>query len=537
MPMDERIIRLLEDQNKFQKKQLLLAEQRERMQMEQIKKLTGQNGQLIARVEDLTQSVQSLKQALQDVNLLMEKLTGKKHALEKLVFKKSEKVSIRKSPEPLEKKSGTEIAEDKYSAAKERGNNGAKRKEYFPFDIQEHDLYPEIEGFDANLFKTIQIRDCIRYEYIPPRFIKHLYHQHFCRCNGSILAGKLPEVPFLNSNFDSSFIAGILQLCYIYSMPLERIIKLFQENGFDVSKSTVNGLVKKASTLLDAMNEVLKDTILKEDYINMDESYHTVLVDKAESSSDKGSRKGYFWGALAQRSHLIHFFYENGSRSRKVLTDYIPTDYKGAVQSDGLANYKILEKEAYPNALRLSCFQHCKRKFMIEGNKSAQKIIDIINTLYQREHEIPPESTGKEILEYRQKYAPPILKELKDALLDIKQRKSTLPKSELGKAVNYALNEYDSLCNYIKSPHYQLDNNSIERLMRYISLSRKNSLFCGSHAGAKRSALIYSLACSCRLNGINSFDYFNDLLKKMINVYPNTDKEYIRNLLPDRWGK
>jgi transposase len=57
---------------------------------------------------------------------------------------------------------------------------------------------------------------------------------------------------------------------------------------------------------------------------------------------------------------------------------------------------------------------------MIEGNKSAQKIIDIINTLYQREHEIPTESTREEILEYRQKYAPLILKELKGVLLDIK---------------------------------------------------------------------------------------------------------------------
>jgi transposase len=57
---------------------------------------------------------------------------------------------------------------------------------------------------------------------------------------------------------------------------------------------------------------------------------------------------------------------------------------------------------------------------MIEGNKSAQKIIDIINTLYQREHEIPPKSTREEILEYRQKYAPLILKELKGVLLDIK---------------------------------------------------------------------------------------------------------------------
>ncbi len=54
----------------------------------------------------------------------------------------------------------------------------------------------------------------------------------------------------------------------------------------------------------------------------------------------------------------------------------------------------------------------------------------------------------------------------------------------------------------------KLLDNLGERLMRYISLSRRNSLFCGSHAGAERTALIYSLACSCRLQGINTFEYF-----------------------------
>ena len=70
--------------------------------------------------------------------------------------------------------------------------------------------------------------------------------------------------------------------------------------------------------------------------------------------------------------------------------------------------------------------------------------------------------------------------------------------------------------------------------MRYISLSRRNSLFCGSHQGAKRAALIYSLACSCRLNNINSFEYFKDLLTKLIDIKPNTDHETIRNILPQK---
>ena len=84
---------------------------------------------------------------------------------------------------------------------------------------------------------------------------------------------------------------------------------------------------------------------------------------------------------------------------------------------------------------------------------------------------------------------------------------------------------------------YEMDNNAIERINRYISLSRRNSLFCGSHQGAKRAALIYSLACSCRLNRINTFEYFKDLLNKFIMVNPNTNKKYLRGLLPDKWKK
>jgi transposase len=76
-----------------------------------------------------------------------------------------------------------------------------------------------------------------------------------------------------------------------------------------------------------------------------------------------------------------------------------------------------------------------------------------------------------------------------------------------------------------------------ERLQRYISLSRGNSLFCGSHAGAERTALIYSLACSCRLNGINTFEYFTDILNRLAYISPNAPDEIFQKLLPNRWTK
>jgi len=80
-------------------------------------------------------------------------------------------------------------------------------------------------------------------------------------------------------------------------------------------------------------------------------------------------------------------------------------------------------------------------------------------------------------------------------------------------------------------------DNAIERLQRYISLSRRNSLFCGSHAGAEKTALIYSLACSCRRNGINTFEYFTDILNRLAYISPNAADEIFQKLLPNRWTK
>lgn len=535
-----RIISLLQEQLRF-------AREQHNQQVEQNNRLAEQNSQLSAQlsaqashivhltnqIETLTESLRSLEEALLAKNASLERIQKTNQKLSKLVTKKSEKVT---PAPPVEEPA--ETPQKQAPSPRERGNNHARRKEHFDLEIQEHDIYPSFPGFLPELGRFLKIVDSIRYEYIPPRFIKHIHHQYYYLYQGNILSGTLPAVPLLNSNYDASFIAGILQLRYIYSMPVERIIKFFAENGFELNKATAHGLVQKAAKMMDVLQEVLRDAIQEDDYLHMDETYYTILEEGTKSKTGKKSSKGYVWAAMASHLKLVHFFYQNGSRARKVLTGYIKPDYRGAIQCDGFGDYKILETEEYPHTIRLGCFQHCKRKFLdIEHNKDAQKIIEIINSLYQKEHETPPGYSPQQVLEYRKKYAPPILKGLKEKLLRIQAKKTTLPKSNLSKAVNYALNEYPALCNYILKPDYKLDNNPMERLNRYISLSRKNSLFCGSHQGAQRTALIYSLACSCRLNGINTFDYFKDILNKLIYINPNADNKQLRELLPDKWKK
>lgn len=517
------MIELLEDQ-------LKLFSEREKIHLEQLIRQSEQIERLSVQVGSLTDTIRSLEESLLQKNGDMQKLEGKTRGMSKLLSNKSEKIVC----DPV-KENPAET--DPPVSLKDRGNNNAKRKEHFSLETIVEHVYPDDPAFDKDKARVIGSVDSIMYTYSKARFTKTIYRQYNCVQQEKVYSGKAPRSPLQNSNYDASFIAGMLQLRYVYSMPVERIVKYFTENGFELNKATAHGLIKKSAGLMDRLDDALHTAILEDNYLCMDESYHTILT-KEKNKDGKGVRKGYIWAALANKKKLIQYFYENGSRSREVLTNYIGNQYKGAIQSDGLINYKILETDAYPDIIRLACFQHCKRQFLdIENDKEAIGIVNTINRLYQAEHKIEEKWPPDKILKYRQKYAPPILAELKNKLLEIQSNPSTLPKSPLSKATNYTLNEYDSLCNYIVSPDYALDNNAVERCMRSISLSRKNSLFCGSHQGAKRTALLYSLAISCKLHGINTFEYFTDILSRLAYISPTAPDQIYRDLLPDKWNK
>lgn len=517
--------------------QLRLFSEREKNFVEQISQLTSQLHQQSIQIEKLTATIASLEEVLLVKSNNIQTLSNKNRGLGKLLANKSEKITV--PTITLEEQSSAHQEKEEPLAIdlKQRGNNNAKRKEFFDLETIIEEVYPDDPGFDKEKAKVIGYVDSIHYECIPAKFIKRIFRQYNCLLEEKVYSGKAPRTPLLNSNYDGSFIAGMLQLRYIYSMPVERIIKYFAEHGFEIDKSTAHGLIKKAAWMMDRLNQVLKKVILQDDYLKMDESYYTILTQE-KNQDGKGVKKGYIWAVLSNTNKLVQYFYENGSRSRNVLTNYIGKEYQGVIQSDGLANYKILETDAYPNVIRLGCFQHCKRKFLdIAKDQDAKEVVDIINKLYQNEHQIPQDLSPDQILQYRQEYAPPILTELKVKLIELKSNPEILPKSPLATAVNYALKEYDALCNYILRYDYDLDNNAIEQQQRYISLSRRNSLFCGSHAGAERTTMIYSLACSCRLHGINTFEYFTDILNKLAYISPNAPDQVFEDLLPHRWTK
>ena len=102
-------------------------------------------------------------------------------------------------------------------------------------------------------------------------------------------------------------------------------------------------------------------------------------------------------------------------------------------------------------------------------------------------------------------------------------------KGKLAEAIRYALSRWEGLTRFLDDGRVELDNNTVERSIRPITLNRKNALFAGSDGGAEHWATIASLIETCKLNDIDPLGYLTDVLARIVNGHQNRD---IDALLP-----
>lgn len=506
---------------------------------DQLKAANMQVSALTATVGELTARIKNLEEMLVAKGVALEKQERISKALGNMVSgKKSEQQKADEQKAPMTCEEYQKMLEERKARRKARGNNGAKRDEHMEMETVYVDVEPDMPGDALSSLRLLGVRECTRYSMIPPKFLKTIYRIKSYTDGSVVYQGKTPRSMILNSSYDASVVAGLMELRYVYSMPVERIIDYYKEHGFTLRKPTAHKLLNGGARVMKKIYEAIKQTVIQQDYTCLDETYHKVLTEKS-SPDDKGSKKAYIWGALAPLINLFFMWYDDGSRSEEVLFDMFG-EYEGFLQSDAFTGYKKLESDEYPKITRIPCLQHIKRKFIEcgEKDKAAQKVVRIINEFYQKQHKHTIGEKGWTVeknLEYRQKYAPDILLKLRNELESMRPIHEMLPKSSLGAAVGYALNEYNAVCDIFKRGDTALDNNAIERCNRYVSLSRRNSLFFGSHDGAECGCILYTIAISCRLNGVNLFEYIQDVVERTAGWDDKTPYEAYRNLLPDKW--
>jgi hypothetical protein len=107
-------------------------------------------------------------------------------------------------------------------------------------------------------------------------------------------------------------------------------------------------------------------------------------------------------------------------------------------------------------------------------------------------------------------------------------KSQTLPKSKLGIAVTYAVNQRPWLMNFLLDGRLELSNNRAERTIRPFTVGRKNWLFSYCAKGAKASAIVYSIIETAQANGLVPFMYLNYIFQTL----PNIPKDEFINYLP-----
>ncbi len=341
-----------------------------------------------------------------------------------------------------------------------------------------------------------------------------------------MLIAPLPLQPIDKCMAGASLLAHLVVEKYVYHIPVNRQRARLVAQGISLPYSTLVDWVNRVADLLLSLYLALSEEILKSGYVHGDETPLRVI--DGEKPRYHQSRLGYLCGFHNSLLQLVFFTYRPG-RAAKHVQDVL-TGYNGYLHTDG---YQVYDKYAeQPGIIHLQCMAHARRRFeealKNDRKRASYALEQFFGKLYNIE-QAAAHLSFDDRQSLRQQQARPVLHTFKQWL--VREKDNVLPKTPIGKAINYSLNRIDGLSIYISDGRLAIDNNPIERTIRPIAVGRRNYLFCGSHDAAQRTAILYSLLGTCKLHGINPYDWLHDVLKRL----PNCKQKDIKELLPHRW--
>ena len=368
-------------------------------------------------------------------------------------------------------------------------------------------------------------------EYTPARLYVNKYVRgKYVKPEGEktkVLIGKLPERPLPKCIAGPQLLAALIIAKFIDHLPLYRQSQMFKRQGVDIADATIGGWVNATGRLLKALYEAHKKKVLLSIYLMADETPIPVL----ESDNPGSTHKGYHWAYYDPASKLVLFDYRPGRG--KEGPKQILKNFKGHLQTDGYAVYDEYGHKV--GITLLHCWAHARRKFVDAQDNDRERadyVLAEIQKLYALERELRQTNADeKQIVAMRKEKAAPVIAALKQWL--ITNKPEVMPKSLIGKAIDYTLSRIDALKIYTTAAHLQIDNNPIENSIRPIAIGRKNYLFAGSHQAAENAAIFYSLFATCKAQGVNPHTWLADTLQKIATHPINRIEELLPGWKPE----
>jgi transposase len=377
-----------------------------------------------------------------------------------------------------------------------------------------------------------------RIDVVPPKVqvVRTIRPKYACRsCEGSAsnegAVRIAPPPPHIipHGLATAGTLAHVIVAKYADALPLYRQEQQFQRLGVDIGRGTFCSWVLLVAAACRMLFELLLEEARRGVVLSLDETPVQVLGEPGRANTTKS----YMWvcrGGLQGKPVVVFLYYPGRGR---VMADEILADYEGFVQTDG---YVVYDKVGERKGVRhLGCLAHVRRKFMdvVKGSGKcdpgvAKTVIDIIREIYLVERQAEAQQLAPEgIAALRDKAARPLWKKFKEILAE--RGPTTPPKSLLGRAIGYALGQWERLLVYLEDGRLRPDNNLAENAIRPFAVGRKNWLFSASPRGADASAGLYSLIETAKANGIEPYRYLRALFHRLPLA---TTREEQRALLP-----
>ena len=315
------------------------------------------------------------------------------------------------------------------------------------------------------------------------------------------------------------FMQAIAYEVYVKNVTFGILHQWLKDMGMSISRNTLHNWLRKGKVYLDEMVKVLKDVALEKDSIvHCDETW--CKVRKFDHY-----KKCYMWVLVNKAEKVAIFFYDNGSRGRKVLTDFLGEADLKALMSDGYNAYTFigneLQGENLKHTIHQVCMAHLRAKFLkaLEQahDEHARIFIYILSRIYGLEWEY--ETEGLSISEKTQRRNG---LETKSLLIDLRQHldlELARPVEErsgyLTEALNYLQHFWNELTAFVQDGALPIDNNIAERTVRCMTTARNNSLHYGSDAGAEMAATYHSIISTVKLHGKSVWGYLGEFFKKI----------------------
>ena len=526
-----------------------------------------ENEYLKMLVETQASHIRNQEETIKELRTMIDELRSLKANLEETLEEfrrqffgvKSEKTSpvVEDTQADAEKKESIQVK----SYARERKSKATRDELYGNLPVKEiicpvSDSERFCDWCNAEMIpmKPTFVREEIR---ITPAVVERIrYMQEVLICpeckkdqDGSFKKGTVPGALIPHSPASASAVAFVMFSKCFMGLPYYRQESAFDQLGAKIPRETLaNWCIIAAEKYLLPIYERMHMELITREVIHADETTCQVLREKGKTAQSTS----YMWIYASGTDGLPKIvMYEYQSGRGGIHPQEFLEGFHGLLQCDGYQGYnKVID------VLLCCCMAHCRRKFfeaLPAEKKKTMKLLDINSEVAIKEPEIPESDLDKYIpaeigvaycnklfyLEREFKDLPPQERKAKRLELEVTiwdnfwkwvDSLNTTKGSKLSKAVNYAQNHRDSLCNYLQDGRCELSNNAAERMAKSYAIGRKASLFHASVSGANASAILYSLVETAKANNLNVFQYIYTLLLYMPGYKNGPDG--IEQLLP-----